>query len=89
MFSIIGWIIVGLIAGALAKWIMPGKDPGGIIVTLGLGLVGAFVAGLITNLILGENLATGFNITTIIIATLGAILLLFLYRVIMRNRASV
>jgi uncharacterized membrane protein YeaQ/YmgE (transglycosylase-associated protein family) len=89
VFSIIGWILVGLIAGALAKFIMPGRDPGGILVTLAIGLVGAFIGGLVTSLILQENLATGFNLTTIIIATLGAILLLFLYRVVMRNRASV
>jgi uncharacterized membrane protein YeaQ/YmgE (transglycosylase-associated protein family) len=77
MFSILGWVLFGLIVGAIAKLVMPGKDPGGIIVTIGLGIVGALVAGF-----LGRALgwyqpeeAAGF-----ITATLGAVVLLFLYR---------
>ena len=75
----IAWIIMGLIVGILAKWIMPGKDPGGFIVTIGLGIAGAFVGGSIGTK-LGLGAVTGFNIGSILIATGGAILLLAIYR---------
>ena len=77
--GILSWIIFGLIAGALAKWIMPGDDPGGIIVTIVIGIVGALVGGFIASLI-GLGTVSGFNIGSFIIAVLGAILLLFVYR---------
>lgn len=77
--GIISWIIMGLIVGALAKWIMPGKDPGGIIVTICLGICGAFVGGFLGSFI-GLGRVTGFNLGSIILATGGALLLLFLYR---------
>lgn len=77
MFGIIGWILFGLIVGALAKLLMPGKDPGGIIVTILLGIVGSVLGGY-----LGQALGlyapgqpAGF-----IVATIGAILVLFIYR---------
>jgi uncharacterized membrane protein YeaQ/YmgE (transglycosylase-associated protein family) len=75
----ISWIIIGLIAGALAKWIMPGKDPGGLLVTIGLGVAGAFVGGFIGSLI-GLGPVSGFNIGSLLLATGGAILLLVIYR---------
>jgi uncharacterized membrane protein YeaQ/YmgE (transglycosylase-associated protein family) len=78
--GILSWIIVGLIAGVLAKWIMPGRDPGGIIVTILIGIVGAIVGGFLVGLVVGGDVVSGINITTIIVATLGAILLLALYR---------
>ena len=78
--GILSWIIVGLIAGALAKWIMPGRDPGGIIVTMLIGIVGAVIGGFLVGLIVGGDTITGFNITTILVATLGAIVLLAIYR---------
>ncbi|MBI2761202.1 MAG: GlsB/YeaQ/YmgE family stress response membrane protein [Chloroflexi bacterium] len=84
--NIIIWLLLGLVAGALAKALMPGDDPGGIIVTILLGIVGAFVGGFIWNLATGEGRVSGFNIGSILIATLGAIVLLVLYRVIVRNR---
>jgi uncharacterized membrane protein YeaQ/YmgE (transglycosylase-associated protein family) len=80
------WVILGLIAGVLAKWIMPGRDPGGFIVTIILGIVGALVGGFIS-VQLGFGDVTGFNIGSIIIAVLGAILLLFIYRMI-KSRSS-
>ena len=86
--AIISWIIIGAIAGALGKLIMPGDDPGGIIVTILLGIAGAFVGGFLTSLIgLGEG---GF-IWTIIVATIGAIILLAIYRALVggRRRRSV
>lgn len=78
--GILSWIIVGLIAGALAKWIMPGRDPGGIIVTIIIGIVGAIIGGFIVGLVLGGDAITGINVTTIVVAVLGSIILLALYR---------
>lgn len=84
--SIIVWIIVGLIAGALAKWIMPGPDPGGIIVTALIGIIGAFVGGWLLSLI-GQGTVGGFSVGSILTAVLGAIILLAIYRVITRRVA--
>ena len=75
------WIVLGGIVGAIAKLIMPGKDPGGIIVTILLGIAGAFVGGYISTL-LGFGTVTGFNLISLVIAIGGALLLLILYRVI-------
>lgn len=82
--GILSWILVGLIAGFLAKFIMPGPDPGGIIVTILIGIVGAFVGGFLTSNLLGIGV-TGFNISTILVATLGAIILLAVYRALTRR----
>lgn len=79
--GIISWVIMGLIAGVLAKWIMPGKDPGGIIVTICIGIAGAFLGGFIGSL-LGIGDVSGFNLISFMLAIGGAILLLILYRVI-------
>lgn len=77
MMSILGWILFGLIVGALAKLVMPGRDPGGIVVTAALGIVGAILGGFAGRLMgmyqYGES--AGY-----IMATLGAIVLLFAYR---------
>lgn len=83
--SFIGWIVIGLVAGVLGKLIMPGKDPGGIIVTILLGIAGALLAGFVGQAVgwYGEGKPAGF-----IAATLGAIVLLALYRVVMRGRSS-
>ncbi len=81
--GIISWIIMGLIVGALAKIIMPGKDPGGLIVTILLGIAGAFVGGAIGTQ-LGMGSVTGLNLGSIGIATAGAVLLLFVYRKLKR-----
>ena len=82
--GIITWIIIGAIAGALAKLIMPGDDPGGIIVTILLGIVGAFVGGFLTSLI---GIGSGGFIWTILVATLGAIILLAIYRAFVGSRS--
>lgn len=79
--GILAWIVVGLIAGVLAKLIMPGDDPGGIIVTILIGIVGAFVGGFVVNLLGGAGVS-GFNIWSILVATLGAIILLGVYRLV-------
>jgi uncharacterized membrane protein YeaQ/YmgE (transglycosylase-associated protein family) len=85
--GIIAWIIVGLIAGALAKLIMPGDDPGGIIVTILIGIVGAFVGGFVFNLFGGAGVS-GFNIWSILVATVGAIILLLIYRLVVGRRTT-
>jgi uncharacterized membrane protein YeaQ/YmgE (transglycosylase-associated protein family) len=86
--SIISWIIVGLVAGALGKLIMPGDDdPGGIIVTILLGIVGAFVGGFVVNLFGGMGV-TGLNLGSILVATLGAIILLAIYRLVVGRRRA-
>lgn len=73
------WIGLGLVAGILAKWIMPGRDPGGVIITIVIGIVGALLGGFISAQ-LGLGDLTGFDIRSVIIAVLGAVLLLFIYR---------
>lgn len=77
--GILSWIIFGLIAGILAKWIMPGKDPGGFIITSLIGIAGAFVGGFLGSLV-GIGGVDGFNLGSFATAILGAILLLFVYR---------
>ena len=84
--GIISWILVGLIAGLLAKWIMPGAGPDGFIVTGLIGMAGASIGGFIVT-ILGGTGATGFNVWSILVAMLGAIVLLFLYGLITRRTA--
>ena len=79
--GILSWIVMGLIVGILAKIIMPGKDPGGFIITILLGIGGAFVGGFIGSF-LGLGAVTGFNVGSFLLATGGAVLLLILYRVI-------
>ncbi len=74
----ISWIVLGLIVGILAKWIMPGKDGGGFFMTVILGVVGAMVGGYVSTL-LGMGDVTGFNVSSIIIATVGALIVLFIY----------
>lgn len=84
--GIIAWIVFGLIAGLLAKFIMPGQDPGGWIITILLGIAGALLGGFIGQA-LGFGGVSGFNLGSMIIAILGAILLLALYRMTRRGRA--
>lgn len=83
--GIIAWIILGLIAGALAKWLMPGRDGGGWIATMLLGIGGAFVGGLIGG-VLGFGGANGLNIGSILTATLGALVLLVIYNRFIKGR---
>jgi uncharacterized membrane protein YeaQ/YmgE (transglycosylase-associated protein family) len=82
--GILSWILLGLIAGALAKFIMPGKDPGGIIVTILIGIAGAFVGGFLGSFV-GLGKVESFDLGGIIIATTGAIILLIIYRLIKKR----
>jgi len=77
--GIISWILFGLVAGIIAKFIMPGRDPGGFIMTIIIGVVGAFLGGFISTQ-LGLGSITGFDFRSFIIAVAGALLLLFIYR---------
>jgi uncharacterized membrane protein YeaQ/YmgE (transglycosylase-associated protein family) len=86
--GLLTWIILGAIAGVIAKWIMPGDDPGGFIVTILLGIAGALIGGFIASA-MGLGGVEGLTIGSIIIAILGAILLLFLYRLVTGNRRRV
>jgi uncharacterized membrane protein YeaQ/YmgE (transglycosylase-associated protein family) len=81
--AILGWILFGLIVGALAKLVMPGRAPGGIIVTMLLGIAGAVLGGFVGRAmgLYGEGDAAGF-----LMSFLGAILLLVLYRLMVRRR---
>ena len=78
-------IVIGLIAGVLAKWIMPGPDPGGIIVTILVGIAGAFVGGFIIQGLFGGPGVTDISVMSILVATLGAVVLLAIYRLITRR----
>jgi uncharacterized membrane protein YeaQ/YmgE (transglycosylase-associated protein family) len=80
--SILAWLVVGLIAGAIAKMLMPGDDPGGIIVTVLLGIAGAIIGGFIAVALNISNGVDDFDFGTIVLAVLGAMLLLFGYRLV-------
>lgn len=86
MYGVVGWIVFGLIVGALAKLVMPGRDPGGIIVTILLGIVGAVVGGWIGQAVglYGPNQAAGF-----LMSLLGSVVLLAIYRMIVGRRTVV
>lgn len=79
----LGWILIGLVAGVLGKLIMPGKDPGGFIVTILLGIAGALLAGFVGQAVGFYRAGEGAGW---IAATIGAIVLLILYRLVMRSR---
>lgn len=82
--GILSWILLGLIAGALAKFIMPGKDPGGIIVTILIGIVGAILGGFLGKFI-GLGSVESFDLGGILIATAGSIVLLIVYRLVTKK----
>lgn len=86
--SIFVWIIIGLLAGLIARAIMPGEQPGGVIVTILLGIGGAFLGGWLGSTIVGKGL-TGFSFWSLLLAVVGALILLFAYQMItgaMRRR---
>ncbi|GAA0294373.1 hypothetical protein GCM10009087_00180 [Sphingomonas oligophenolica] len=81
--SLLGWILIGLVAGILGKIIMPGKDPGGFIVTILIGIAGALLAGYLSPM-MGLHVAAGWQ--SYAAATAGAVVLLALYRLVMTRR---
>ncbi|WP_338692679.1 GlsB/YeaQ/YmgE family stress response membrane protein [Streptomyces sp. Q6] len=85
--GIIAWIIIGLLAGIIAKMLLPGKDPGGIIITLLIGVAGGLLGGWLGKVIFGVDSIDGFfDLSTWIAAVVGSLILLILYRVITGNR---
>ena len=86
--SILGWILVGLIAGWLAKMVVPGREPGGFFATMAIGIVGAILGGWIWNAF-GAAGATGFNIGSIFVAFIGSVVLLMVYHAFTGNRSRV
>ncbi|MFF4274262.1 GlsB/YeaQ/YmgE family stress response membrane protein [Streptomyces sp. NPDC001536] len=87
--GIIAWIIIGLLAGAIAKILMPGKDPGGIVITMLIGIVGGLLGGWLGKVIFGVDSIDGFfDLSTWIAAIAGSLILLLLYRLITGNRRS-
>jgi uncharacterized membrane protein YeaQ/YmgE (transglycosylase-associated protein family) len=85
--GILAWIVLGLVAGALAKFIMPGRQGGGIILTIVLGVVGALVGGFLGAQVLGLGDISGFDLRSMAIAVGGALLVLLLYGLVARARA--
>ena len=83
--GILAFIVVGLIAGLLARLVMPGRDPLGLIVTALMGIAGAFVGGFLVQLLGGAGV-TGINVWSILVATLGAVVLLSIYRLFAGGR---
>lgn len=77
--GILSWVVFGLVAGAVAKFISPGNDPGGIIITILIGIAGAFVGGLIGSFI-GLGDISGFDFRSLLMAIAGSLILLFVYR---------
>jgi uncharacterized membrane protein YeaQ/YmgE (transglycosylase-associated protein family) len=85
--GILGWIVLGLLAGAIAKAILPGDDPGGIIVTMIIGIVGALLGGFLGQALFNvDTLDEFFDISTWLTAIIGAIILLLLYRLVAGRR---
>jgi uncharacterized membrane protein YeaQ/YmgE (transglycosylase-associated protein family) len=86
--GILGWIVLGLIAGAIAKLILPGRQGGGWIITIILGIVGAILGGFLGNLLFNIELGTFFDLRTWILAIVGAIIVLLIYGLATRGRRT-
>ena len=86
--GILSWILVGLVAGVLAKIAMPGPDPGGVLLTIVIGIVGAVIGGFVMENFLGGPGVSGVNLASILVATLGSVILLVVYRAITRRTAQ-
>lgn len=82
----IGWIVLGLLAGAIAKAIMPGRDPGGVIMTMLLGVVGALLGGFLGSRIFGVSLGEFWSLQTWLLAIIGSVIILAIYRLIAGRR---
>jgi uncharacterized membrane protein YeaQ/YmgE (transglycosylase-associated protein family) len=84
--GLFSWILFGLISGAIAKYIMPGKDPGGCIGTIIIGILGAVIGGFIATELLHVGSIDGFNFRSLAIAIAGSLILLILYRLLVARR---
>jgi uncharacterized membrane protein YeaQ/YmgE (transglycosylase-associated protein family) len=92
MLEVLGWIVVGLLAGAIGKAVMPGKDPGGVLVTMLIGIVGAIIGGFIGRALLGYGRIDGAGdvaepgfLMSLVLAVVGSVVVLFVYRLIKRG----
>jgi uncharacterized membrane protein YeaQ/YmgE (transglycosylase-associated protein family) len=85
--GVLSWVVLGLIVGVLAKWLVPGADPGGLIVTILLGVGGALLGGWAATA-LGFGGVTGLNLGSILVATGGAIVLLLAFRALQRGKGE-
>ena len=85
--GIVAWIFFGLIAGIIAKLLMPGRDPSGCIITMLLGIVGAFVGGFIFELLTGQPQVMRFDFGSLFVAIIGAVVVLLIYRLIVGRGA--
>ena len=84
--GVLSWIVFGLIAGIIAKLLMPGRDPGGCVITMLLGVAGALVGGFLYRFVTGtEVLFIGFDFRSFAIAVLGAVVVLAVYRLVLRS----
>ena len=86
MRNLLAWILFGLVAGGIAKLIMPGKDPGGCLVTSVLGILGALLGGWIGQKLFGVTVVAGFNMRALGLAIFGALLILLAYRLFIQRR---
>lgn len=84
--SLLAWIVLGLIAGLVAKALVPGRDPGGCVITILVGIAGALVGGWLSTLLGFGGLAGGLDLRNLVIAVLGAIVLLVLWRLLFGRR---
>ncbi|MQA11258.1 MAG: GlsB/YeaQ/YmgE family stress response membrane protein [Pseudonocardiaceae bacterium] len=87
--GILSWILFGLIAGVIAKFIMPGKDPGGILLTIVIGIAGGMLGGWLGSSVFGSTGVSGFNAMSFVWAVIGSLLLLLIYRAVFHRKARV
>ena len=84
--NVFAWIIFGLAAGGIAKFLMPGKDVGGCLTTIIIGIAGSLLGGFISTRVFGSGRTTGFDLPSLGVAILGSFLLLLVFRLLMRRR---
>jgi uncharacterized membrane protein YeaQ/YmgE (transglycosylase-associated protein family) len=88
MFSLLGWLIIGVIAGAIARLLVPGRQPMGLLMTMLLGLIGSFVGGFLSSMLFGyDPTDPGFHPGGLLMSTIGAVIVLMLYVRFMRPAA--
>lgn len=87
MLTILGYIVIGLLGGAIAKAILPGTQGGGLLITMVLGIVGALLGGFLGGLLLNVDYENIFSIKGLIFSIVGALLVLFIYGLVTKNKA--
>jgi uncharacterized membrane protein YeaQ/YmgE (transglycosylase-associated protein family) len=88
--GIIGWILLGIVGGVIAKALLPGNDPGGLIVTIIIGVVGALLGGFLARALgLGDPIDEFFDVSTWLAAIIGSMILLVIYRAVTGRRTAV